>query len=46
MSNEKIVATAIYYYDSENIDGDCLNFRQGVDLVSLELDLLPLLASD
>jgi len=32
MANEKIVATAIYYYDSENIEGDCLNFRQSVEL--------------
>jgi len=32
MANEKIVATAIYYYDSENIEGDCLNFRQSVEM--------------
>jgi len=33
MANEKIVATVIYYFDSENIDGDCLRFRQSVELV-------------
>jgi len=33
MANEKIAATAIDYYDSENIEGDCLNFRQSVELV-------------
>jgi hypothetical protein len=33
MANEKIAATAIYYYDSENIEEDCLNFRQSVELV-------------
>jgi hypothetical protein len=35
MANEKIAATAIYYYDSENIEEDCLNFRQSVELVNL-----------
>jgi hypothetical protein len=34
MANERIVATVIYYYDSENIEGDELMFRQGVSLVS------------
>ena len=34
MANEKIVATAIYYYDSKNIEGDALNFRQSVEMVS------------
>jgi hypothetical protein len=34
MGNEKIIATAIYYYDSENMVDDCLNFRQSVDFVS------------
>jgi len=36
MANEKIVATAIYYYDSENIQGDRLNFRQSVELDIME----------
>jgi hypothetical protein len=34
MANEKIAATAIYYYDSENIEEDCLHFRQSVELVN------------
>jgi hypothetical protein len=33
MANERIVATVIYYYDSENIEGDKLMFRQSVSLV-------------
>ncbi len=33
MANERIVATVIYYYDSENIAGDELKFRQAVELV-------------
>ncbi|KAI0786665.1 hypothetical protein C8Q75DRAFT_261835 [Abortiporus biennis] len=32
MANERIVATAIYYFDSENIEGDRLEFRQAVEL--------------
>jgi hypothetical protein len=39
MANEKIAATAIYYYDSENIEEDCLNFRQPVELVNQHNDL-------
>jgi hypothetical protein len=35
MANERIVTTVIYYYDSENIEGDELMFRQGVSLVSV-----------
>jgi hypothetical protein len=33
MANEKIVATMIYYYDSENIKDDRLRFRRAVNLV-------------
>ena len=32
MANERIVATIIYYYDSENIEGDELSFRQAVGM--------------
>lgn len=38
MANEKIVATAIFYFDSENIEYDSLWFRQGGYLVSNESD--------
>jgi hypothetical protein len=34
MANEKIAATAIYYYDSENIEDSHLSFRQSVELVN------------
>ena len=30
MGNEKIVATAIYYYDSENVQDSHLSFRMAV----------------
>ncbi|KAI0793282.1 hypothetical protein C8Q75DRAFT_713185 [Abortiporus biennis] len=36
MANEGIVATAIYYFDSENIKDDRLRFRQAVTLDTLE----------
>ncbi|KAL4253409.1 Protein of unknown function DUF4246 [Abortiporus biennis] len=32
MANESIVATAIYYFDSENIQDDELRFKQAVEL--------------
>ncbi|KAI0788898.1 hypothetical protein C8Q75DRAFT_719049 [Abortiporus biennis] len=32
MANERIVATAIYYFDSENIKDDHLRFRSGVSM--------------
>jgi len=36
MANERVVATAIYYFDSENIQGDRLRFRQAVDLDTMD----------
>ncbi len=41
MANERIVATVIYYYDSENIAGDELRFRQAVELVRIFVVLYP-----
>jgi hypothetical protein len=40
VANEKIVATAIYYYDSDNIEGDALAFRQAVTFVWNYIPLL------
>ncbi|KAI0788906.1 hypothetical protein C8Q75DRAFT_719280 [Abortiporus biennis] len=36
MENERIVATAIYYFDSDNIKDDRLRFRRAVDIDLME----------
>lgn len=36
MANERIVASSIYYYDSENVEDNQLAFRMAVSSFELE----------